>query len=135
MWNQFLFMLQSLKSHDMEAHSPLVSLRVPLQLSYPQRKRLTVLNTEHQVRMLNYTFWEVTVYINRSMVRMYKIWQIILYMILSFTATFKFTVQSNMQCKKCRSMSKFMTENNHKALSTRYHEKKMPPERSNTENI
>jgi len=25
-------MLQSLKSHDMEAHSPLVSLRVPLQL-------------------------------------------------------------------------------------------------------
>jgi len=56
-------------------------------------------------------------------------------MISSFTATFKFTVQSNMQCKKCRSMSKFMTENNHKALRAWYHEKKMLPERSNTKNI
>jgi len=56
-------------------------------------------------------------------------------MILSFRATFKFTVQSNMQYNKCRSMSKFIADNNHKAPSTWYHEKKMPPERSNTKNI
>lgn len=78
---------------------------------------------------------KIIVYINHCIVSMSKISHTTLYMVLSFTVTFKFTVQSNMQCKNCRSMSKYMTENTHKALSTWYHEKKMPPERSNTKNI
>jgi hypothetical protein len=130
MSNPLLFMLKSLTLWN-GSSQPTCILISPTAAQLGSKVRLNILATEHQMRKLDYTFREVIVLISYCMVRAWKTGHITLYMILSFTVTFKFNVQSNMQCRKHRSMSKLLTENNHKALNIQYQDKKTPPEMSN----